>query len=183
MDRNEAISMMKRHVKKDFLIKHMLATEAIMRALARELGKDEELWGMTGLVHDVDFEECKSDWSDHGIISQDLLKGKLPEEGLRAILAHNYEKTGVQPETELDWALLAADAITGLIVAAALVKPDKKLASVTVDSVKNAFKKKGFAAGSNREHIMKCGEFGLEPAKFFEISLKAMQAISDDLGL
>ena len=183
MDRAEAIILIKQHVKKDFLIKHMLATEAILKSLARELGKDEGLWGMTGLVHDVDFEECKPDWSDHGIISLKLLEGKLAPEGLHAIQAHNYERTGVMPETDLDWALLAADAITGLIVAAALVKPDKKLASVTLDSVKNAFKKKGFAAGSNREHIAKCEKFGIGLDAFMQLSLEAMQGICADLGL
>jgi predicted hydrolase (HD superfamily) len=183
MDRKEALSMINEHVKKGFLKKHMLATEVILKALAKELGKDEQEWSMTGLIHDVDFEECKEDWSDHGVISQNLLKGKVSDGCLRAILAHNYERTGTQPENDLDWALLAADAITGLIVAAALVKSDKKLSSVTVDSVKNAFKKKGFAAGSNRDHIKLCEKLGIDLEKFFEISLKAMQSISDDLGL
>jgi predicted hydrolase (HD superfamily) len=183
MDRPEAISLIKAHVKKDFLLKHMLATEAIMKGLARELGKDEGVWAMTGLVHDVDFEECKRDWSDHGVLSMKLLEGKLEAEGLHAIQAHNYERTGVQPQSDLDWALLSADAITGLIVAATLVKPDKKLASVTVESVKNAFKKKGFAAGSNREHIGLCEKLGLSLDRFIELSLGAMQAICQDLGL
>ena len=183
MERTEALALIKSHVKKDFLIKHMLATEAIMRRIARDLGKDEGLWGMTGLVHDVDLEECKPDYSDHGVISMELLEGKIPAEGLHAIQAHNYERTNVSPETDLDWALLAADAITGLIVAAALVKPDKKLASVTLDSVHNAFMKKGFAAGSNREHIEKCEKFGIGLDAFMQLSLETMQGICADLGL
>lgn len=183
MNRTEAIGLIKQHVRKDFLFKHMLATEAILRKLAKELGKDEDLWAMTGLVHDIDFEECKQDWSDHGILCISLLEGKLSPESIHSIQAHNYERTGVQPESDLDWALLAADAITGLIVAAALVKPDKKLASVTLDSVKNAFKKKGFAAGSNRDNIVRCEKLGLDLEKFMQSSLEAMQGISGDLGL
>lgn len=183
MNREDAIALIKSHVKKDFLFKHMLATEAIMRALAKRLGKDPDAWGMAGLVHDIDFEECKSDYSDHGLICISLLEGKLPPESVHAIQAHNFEHTQVQPSSDLDWALLCADAITGLIVAAALVKPDKRLASVTLDSVKNAFKKKGFAAGSNREHIQKCEALGLDLDGFMAISLEAMQEISRDLGL
>lgn len=142
MERTEALSLIKQHVKKVTLLNHMLATEVIMRALARELKEDEALWGLTGLVHDIDFEECKEDYSDHGKIAQKILEGKVPEETLRAILSHNWERTGVPPQSKMEVGLLAADAITGLIVAAALVKPDKKLSSVTPDSVKNAFKKK-----------------------------------------
>lgn len=182
MDRNEAIVMIRQHVRKDTLFKHMLATEAIMRGIAEYLGKDKELWAMTGLVHDIDFEECKPDWSDHGVKCQAVLRGKVPEESLKAILAHNFEKTGVQPKADLEIALLCADALTGLIISAALVK-DKKLSNVTKDKLANVFKKKGFAAGSNRDHIRMCEQIGIPLETFFETGLKSMQAIATDLGL
>ncbi|MDD5317719.1 MAG: HDIG domain-containing protein [Candidatus ainarchaeum sp.] len=184
MDRNEAIQLIRGHVKGEFLFKHMLATEAIMRATARELGEDEEAWGMAGLCHDIDFEETKENVGEHGLIAQKHLAGKLPEASLRAIEDHSYFLRGApEPTDRMSIALLAADAITGLIIAAALVKPDKKLSSVTTESVANAFKKKGFAAGSNREQIKRMESAGMKLERFYEISLKAMQGIAGELGL
>ncbi len=180
--REEALELLRAHVSDEKLIKHMLAVEAIMRALARRLGEDEELWGLTGLLHDLDYEETKDDFSRHGLRSAEMLEGKLPEEGLHAIRAHN-DRTGVQPETKLDFALRASDALSGLIVASALVMPNKKLAEVKVRTLRKKFKSKDFARGVDRDRIRLCEELGLSLEEFFELGLEAMKSIADQLGL
>jgi len=161
----------------------MLAVEAIMRALAEHLGEDEELWGLTGLVHDIDYEKTADNFREHGVLAQEILRGKAPREALRAILAHNYENTGVKPETRLDKALIAADAISGLIVACALVMPSKSVRDVKLRTVERKFKDKDFARGADRKRIILCEEIGIPRKEFFEIALKALQKVGRDLGL
>jgi len=182
MDREHALELVKEHVKKDFLIKHMLATEAIMKAAAKFLGEDVELWGLTGLLHDLDFEEIGEDYTRHGPRTCEILEGEVDHLILKAILTHNWERTNVKPESRMEIALLASDALTGLIIASALVK-GKKLSNVTAETVANSFKKKGFAAGSNRDAIRRCEEISIPLDKFFDIGLEAMQGIAGDLGL
>ncbi len=165
------------------LVKHMLATEAIMRALARHLGEDEEEWGLTGLLHDIDVELTGGDMSSHSKLGADLAREMGASEAMaHAILCHN-EAHGVPRETKLDKALFCVDPLTGLITAAALVRPDKKLAGLEAKSVLKRFKEKSFAAGASREQISLCSEIGLELGEFIELGLKAMQEISSDLGL
>jgi len=183
MTRKEALESIKANVENVNLIKHMLATEAIMRALARHLGEDGEEWGLTGLLHDVDVELTEGDMNSHSKLGADLARELGASETMaHAILCHN-EVHGVPLETKLDKALFCIDPLTGLITAAALVRPDKKLASVEVNSVKKRFKEKSFAAGANREQIARCGELGLELDEFIELGLRAMQGIAADLGL
>ena len=182
LSREEALSLVKKHVKNDKLVKHMLAVEAIMRGLAKHLGEDVELWGLTGLVHDVDYELTKDKPERHGLVSVEILKGKVPEEVLNAIKAHN-PLTGNTPKTKMEKALVAADSISGLLIACALVMPNKKLSEVKLKTVKNKFKAKDFARGASRERILLCEEIGLEKEKFFEIALKSLQEIADQLGL
>jgi len=165
------------------LVKHMLATEAILRALARRFGEDEEEWGFTGLLHDIDVELTGGDMSSHSKLGTDLAKELGASEAMaHAILCHN-EAHGVPRETKLDKALFCVDPLTGLITAAALVRPDKKLAGLGAKSVIKRFKEKSFAAGANREQISLCSEIGLELGEFIELGLTAMQEISSDLGL
>lgn len=180
--RQEALELLREHVSDDKLVKHMLAVEAIMRALARELGQDEELWGLTGLLHDLDYEETKDDFSRHGLRSAELLEGKLPPEALHAIMAHN-DMTGVRPESQLDLALRASDALSGLVVATVLVMPNKKLAEVKLSSLKKKFKAKDFARGANRDRIRLCEQLGISLERFLELGLEAMKAIASKLGL
>ena len=184
MNLSEAETLIKQHVKGEFLLKHMYATEAIMRASAQNLNEDAELWALCGLLHDIDFEKTKENPVEHGVLAQEILKDKqIAPEILRAILAHNSMIANpVARETKMDHILVAADSMTGLIIACAMVK-EKKLSNVTEDSVKNAFKKKGFAAGSKRENIMECEKAGIQYDKFVEISLKAMNEIAGKLGL
>lgn len=161
------------------LVRHVLSVEAVMKALARRLDEDEELWGLTGLLHDLDVDETVDDFPRHGYITGDLLKDELPPESLHAIVAH----PGHEPaENRFDWALYCADPITGLITAAVLMHPSHKLSELKVKSVKKRFKDKRFAAGANREAIKCCEKIGIELEEFLELSLKAMRDISDELG-
>jgi putative nucleotidyltransferase with HDIG domain len=183
MNREEALGSIKTRVKNENLIKHMLATEAIMRALARRLGDDEEQWGLTGLLHDIDVELTEGDMYRHSKIGAELVKEMGASEAMsRAILVHN-EAHGVPIESKLEKALFCADPLTGLITAAALVRPDKKLASVEAKSVRKRFKEKSFAAGAKREQIATCSTLGIELDDFIELGLTAMQGIATDLGL
>ena len=183
MTREEALDSVRANVENENSVKHMLATEAIMRALAERLGEDKEEWGITGLLHDIDMELTEGDMSSHGKLGADLVREMGASEAMsHAILAHN-EAIGVPQETKLDKALFCADPLTGLITAAALVRPDKKLASVETKSVRKRFKEKSFAAGANREQIATCSELGIELDEFIELGLKAMQGIASELGL
>ncbi len=184
MDRNEAWQLVQSKVRGDFLRKHLLASEAIMRGLARHFGEDEELWGITGLVHDIDWEQTESMLEQHSLVGAGWLKeaGFQPEI-VEAVRVHNHMH-GIEPKTLLEKALWCAEELTGLIVACAFVQLDKKLASVKASSVKKKFKEKSFAAGVNREIIAKCQEMiGLSLDELIEIELKAMQSIAPSLGL
>ena len=183
MTREEALESIKANVENKNLIKHMLATEAIMRALARRLGEDEEEWGLTGLLHDIDVELAEGDMHSHSRLGADLVRELGASETMaHAVLAHN-ETHGVSLDTKLDKALFCADPLTGLVIAATLVRPDKKMANLEASSIKKRFKEKSFAAGANREQITRCSELGLELNEFIELGLKAMQGIASDLGL
>ena len=182
ISREEALELVKKYLKNDKMVKHVLAVEAIMRALARELGEDEEVWGLTGLLHDLDYELVGKELSKHGLITPEIIKGKVPDEVIDAIKAHN-ELTGYVSESRLAYALKAADQVSGLIIATALVMPNKKLAEVKVKSLKKKFKQKDFARNVKRDKIRYCEKLGLTLERFFEISLKALQEIHDVLGL
>ena len=183
MTRDDALNSIEANVENRNLINHMLATEAIMRALARRLGEDEEVWGLTGLLHDIDVELTEGDMHSHSKLGADIARELGASEGMaRAILCHN-EAHGVPCETLLEKALWCTDPLTGLIVAGALVRPDKKLAALTARSLIKRFGEKRFAAGANREQIAKCSEFGLELEDFIALGLEAMQGIAEELGL
>lgn len=183
MEREEALSLVKQEVKTKNLIKHMLAVEAVMRRLARELGQDEELWALAGLLHDLDYDKTVDQPEQHGLLGAQILEGKgLPAELVRAVKAHN-EMLGIERKTLLDKALYAADPVTGLLVAAALIHPQKKLAAIDLDFVLNRFKEKSFARGADRGQIETCGDLNLSLERFIALSLEAMQSIAADLGL
>jgi len=183
MNRGEALDSIRANVENENLVKHMLATEAIMRALARRFGEDEVEWGLTGLLHDIDVELTDGDMSSHSRLGADLARELGASEAMaHAILAHN-ERHGIALETKLDRALFCTDPLTGLIVAAALVRPDKKLAGLEVDSIKKRYKEKSFAAGASREQMARCVDIGLELDEFIGLGLEAMQGIAAKLGL
>ena len=183
MNREEVLESIKANVKNANMVKHMLATEAIMQALARRLGEDEGEWGLTGLLHDIDVELTGGDMKAHSKLGADLARELGASETMtHAILCHN-ETHGISLETKLDKALFCVDPLTGLIIAATLVRPDKKLAGLAAKSVKKRFKEKGFAAGANRQYISQCSEIGLELGEFIELGVAAMRGIAADLGL
>lgn len=182
MNRQEALTLINQHIKNKNLIKHMLAVEAIMKALAKKLEENEDLWSLAGLIHDLDYEV--SDMRNHGLKTAEMLANKLPKEVIEAIKKHNYENNGSpQPETKLEKALIAADAVSGLMVAAALVMPSKKLSEVKLETLKKKFKQKDFARNVNRNNIMLCKELDLSLENFLQISLSALQEISNELEL
>jgi len=184
INREQALTLLKKHIQAENLIKHCLATEAIMRAVARRLAKDEELWGLTGLLHDIDLEITRDDQSKHALVGADMLAREgFPPEALQTIRAHNGERLGIQRQTEFEHALAASETITGLIVATALVQPEKKIANVKVKSVAKRMKEKRFAENVNREIILECEPIGIPLDDFVALSIEAMQGVADDLGL
>ncbi len=181
MDRNDALNLLSERLKNKNLVKHCLAAEACLRELARHFGEDEEIWGIAGLLHDIDYEETLNDPTRHGLIGGEILEKKgVKPEIIYAIKVHAGHLT---PKSRLDWALFATDPLTGLIVASALMHPDKRLNSLDTDFVLRRFKEKRFAAGANREQIIACKNLGLELEDFIKICLKGMQSISNELGL
>ncbi|NIM46729.1 MAG: HDIG domain-containing protein [Candidatus Aenigmarchaeota archaeon] len=183
MNREEALKLVRENINKENLIKHMLAVEAIMKGATEYLGEKQEKWELTGLLHDIDFGKTENDPEHHALITEEILKDKVDEEIIRAIKSHNFEHTNVNPETKMENILIAADAVSGLIIAAALIIPSKKLADVKVKSIKKKFKQKDFARNCNRERMLFCERAGIPKEKFFEICLTALQNISDELGL
>jgi len=161
----------------------MQAVEAIMREIAKELNEDVEKWGLAGLLHDVDFEQTKDEPAMHGMVGAKMLQGKVDAEVLRAMRSHNFENTQVLPKTLMEKCLVAADTISGLIIAAALIMPSKRLGEVKVETIKKKFKQKDFARTCSRGRILFCEKARIEKEKFFEIALRALQSISEKLRL
>ena len=184
MEREKALKILKENVQNQNLIKHSLAVEAVMRALSRYFSKDEEKWGICGLLHDVDYEKTKDNPQQHSLIGAEMLEELGFEKDIcRAVKAHN-EIHGVLPETLMEKALYVTDPLTGLVVAATLVLPSKNLKDLKTENVLKRFREKAFARGANREIIKKCeGYLNLSLEEFVKITLGAMQEIADDLGL
>lgn len=183
MNREEALSFLNENVKNGNLVKHSLAVEAVMKKLARHFSEDEEKWGLTGLLHDIDYEETKDDPERHSILGAEMLTKKgLDNEIVTAVKAHN-EIHNISRETKMAKALYCTDPLTGLIVAATLVLPDKKIANLTSNNITNRFKEKAFAKGANRDVIQACEEIDLSLEEFAKMGLEAMQEISNEIGL
>jgi putative nucleotidyltransferase with HDIG domain len=181
MNREEALNLVKSKVKGKNLVKHMLAVEAIMRRVAEHFDEEVEMWSLTGLLHDLDYDETVNDFERHSLLTCEWLKDyALDERILYAIKAHPQK---VEAKSRMDRTLFAADPLSGLIVAAALMHPTKKLRNVTVEFVLKRFKEKRFAAGANREDIKTCEEIGLSLEEFVRLALGGMLSIDDELGL
>ena len=179
--RQEAYDLAKPRFKNKNLFKHVLAVEAVMIELADYFEQDRELWGLVGLLHDLDYEETVDTPERHTLVTEELLQPyALAAEIIHAIKCHNNlaEKNSL-----LDKALYAADPVTGLIVAAALMHPDKKLKAVDTEFILRRFKEKSFARGANREQIQSCEEMGMSLEQFLQVALRAMQKIDQELGL
>lgn len=184
MTRNEAEELLRKYVKSERMLDHSIASEAVLRALARRLGRDEERWGLAGLLHDIDIEVVGGDLSRHGLEAERILtEAGIDPEMVAAVKLHNEAVCGAARNTELQHAVAAGETITGLIVATALVYPDRKIASVKVKSITKRMKEKAFAASVNRDTIRECEKIGLPLDEFVEISLGGMREIADRIGL
>lgn len=189
MIRDQAYIILTTYLKNPNLIKHCLAAEATMRALYKRLNESSyaeataDTWGITGLLHDADYKMAKDTPEKHGLLLFEKVTN-IPENIAHAIKSHNYEYTKVMPESKMDWAITCCDQLTGLIVAATLVLPDRKLASLTVQSIQKRLREKSFAKGAMREPILLCEEkLGIPLPEFIQITLTAMQNIHTELGL
>ncbi len=155
-----------------------------MRDLAPRFGADPDMWGLTGLLHDIDYNATKDKMDQHTLLTEKiLLERGVDKQITEAIKTHNAENLGLTRSEPIHVALTAAETVTGMLVAAALVNPDKKLSSLKVKSVKKRMKAKEFARSVNRDHILLCEQIGIPLDEFLEISLSAMCKIADDLGL
>jgi putative nucleotidyltransferase with HDIG domain len=183
--REEAYRLMTAHVKNERLRKHMLAVEAAMRFYARKFGEDEELWGITGLLHDCDYEEYPDLHEHTHVAARWLAEEGFDERIIYAILAHNDLNAATHPRTDLlSRALYACDEVTGLITATALVRQNKALPGLEVSSVRKKMRSKGFAAGVNRDDIVKgAAELGIDLDEHIANVIAAMSSIADELGL
>ena len=187
LTREEAFTIVKSHLKNQNLIGHCLAVEASMGALAKHFNEDENVWKLAGLLHDTDWEETQKDPTQHTLKTVEWIKEKGEEnkELTECILTHNYHNNGFrEPVSKMELSLYICDELTGFIVAVALVRPEKKLASVTVDSVLKKFKQKAFAAPVDRDQIALCeAKLGIPLNEFVVIILTAMQGIASEIGL
>ncbi len=187
MTRDEAYKLVNDWTKNKNLVKHMLAVEAEMRALAKHFGEDEDLWGIAGLVHDADYEKVSEDLQKHSLVTiKELEKRGADQQIIDAVAAHvwKWNKDAPEPKNEMEWSLYTCDELSGFIIACALVRPDKKLSSLTVDSVMKKWPQKSFAAGVHRDQIELCeSRLHIPLPEFVKIALTAMQGIHSDLGL
>lgn len=189
MNRDQAYKILIEYIHNQNLIKHHLACEATMKVLCKRLNPDsspqeQEKWGVIGLLHDADYELTKETPEKHTLVLEEKIGDKLDPDVMHAIKSHNADRNGVTPKSLMDWSIYCCDELTGLIVAAALIHPDKKLSSIDVKFIMNRFGEKSFAKGADREMIKKCEEkLKIPLGEFVELTLSAMQTISDEIGL
>jgi predicted hydrolase (HD superfamily) len=192
ISRERILELIEKYVQTDWLKLHMRESEIINRAVAKELGEDEELWGLSALLHDIDYDWVGKDPKRHVVEFDKILEMEglkvgedIPQEMYHSIKAHYEEHPDIQQkrESKLDYALSASENLSGFLVACALVQPDKKISSVGVESVMKKFKKKDFAKAVNRQLIYDIEKVGISLDRFIEISLKSMNEISDEIGL
>ncbi len=182
--RNQALDLVHQYIKNDKMIAHCLASEAVLRGIARRLGRDEEKWGLAGLLHDLDVEVTNAEPTVHGTQTEVLLKDyEVDPEILDAIRMHNECSAGKERSTEFQHALAAGETITGLIFATTYVYPEKKLSGVKPKSVVKRMKEKAFAASVRRENILECEQIGIPLDEFAALSIEAMLPIAGDIGL
>ena len=182
MKRDEALLLLHEYIENPKMINHCLASEAVLKALAKRLGRDEEKWGLAGLLHDLDVE--KVDAKTHGLETARILEEKgVDADIIDAIKMHNEMATGMERTTEFQYALACGETITGMITATTMVYPDQKIASVKAKSITKRMKTAAFAASVSRDNIHECERIGIPLNEFAELSLEAMKTISDELGL
>jgi predicted hydrolase (HD superfamily) len=180
--REEALALMHEYVQSESLRRHMYSVEAACRAYARRFGEDEDLYGITGLLHDFDYERFPDEHPVPG--TELLLERGYPDEMVHAVLAHYAPRTGVKPETLLDRTLYACDEITGLVTAAALVRPSRSVMDLEAKSVLKKFKDRAFAAGVDREEVQHAvAALEVDLKEHVQFVIEAMRGVAADLGL
>lgn len=180
--REDALALMHQHVQSESLRRHMYSVEAACRAYARRFGEDEALYGLAALLHDYDYEEHPDEHPLAGVA--ELRERGYPEEVVQAILSHYTVRTGVKPESKLERTLHACDEITGLVTAAALVRPSRSVMDLEARSVLKKMKDKAFAAGVDREEVRRAAEeLGVDLAEHVQFVIEAMRAVAPELGL
>jgi len=182
-DRKQSLELLNTHVKSRQMIIHSLSVEALMLGLGKELANtDSDLWAATGLMHDLDYEITEKDSSRHAIPGSEMLRDNgYPEQMVTAVLSHNGH---AEPASLMARALIVADALSGLVYAGALMRPDRLVSSMNVKSLKKKYKSKGFAAGANREHMALCEEWlGIPLERAMEIAIQYMGAVEQELDI
>ena len=188
--KEQADELVEQYIKEPMTKLHLLESEAIMRGLAKYLNEDQEKWGIIGLLHDIDWDLTKNNQDLHCIKAQEILRQAGASEFLiENVVSHGYDNEMIpslrdkKRKTIIQHCLVAAETLTGIIIASALVQPDKKLSSVQLPSLKKKFKSKSFAANCNRDQVGECEKAGISIDDFLEIGLRALQRISSKLGL
>ncbi|HOW31253.1 MAG TPA: HDIG domain-containing protein [Bacteroidales bacterium] len=184
LPREQALELLHSHIKNERMIAHCLASEAVMKAIARKLGQNEEAWAQAGLLHDIDVEQTNADPTIHGPKGAEMLRQMGVDDDIAdAVGMHNEMATGRERTTLFQHALAAGETITGLITATTYVYPDRKVASVKPSSVVKRMKEKAFAASVKRENILECELIGIPLADFAALSIAALSEIADEIGL
>jgi putative nucleotidyltransferase with HDIG domain len=180
----EALTLVKKNITKRNFLYHMIAVEAIMKSVAKHLGENETLWGLTGLLHDIDYEKTEDNPQKHALLAEEILNNRnIPKEVIRAIKANNYKYSKIKPESTMEKALIACDSISGLLVACALVMPSKKLEQVKVNTIAKKFKDKSFARGVQRDRVLFCEKIGIPRKTLYKIALNGLMPVSHKIGL
>ena len=177
LQRDAALEMLKSFDPEPHMLLHALQSEAVMRALALRLGQDPELWGLTGLLHDLDFPQTKDHPEQHASVAADMLTDKLPPEACAAIRAHNSEMNGSNPSSPFDFALRAGETVTGMIQAAALMRPTG-FEGLEPKSIKKKMKDKAFARAVRRENILECEKAGISLDDFLGLAIAAIAPVT-----
>jgi len=184
LTRNDALLLLEKYIRNEKMIFHCLASEAVMRGLARHLGQDEEKWGLAGLLHDLDVEITNAEPTVHGTHTEILLRDyNVDPDILDAIRMHNECSSGKERSTLFQHALAAGETITGLVFATTYVYPDRKLSSVKAKSVVKRMKEKIFAASVKRENILECEKIGIPIDQFAALAIESMLPVADEIGL
>lgn len=185
----EASELLDKYISNPITKLHLIETEAIMRALAKKFDEDEEKWGIIGLLHDIDWDLTKDNSTEHCIKCQEILKKAGASDFLiETIISHGYSNEMIpklkekQRTTTIQHCLVAAETLTGLIIASVLMTPDKKLSNLSLHSLQKRFKAKKFAERCNRDLILECEKVDIPLDEFLQIGLTSLQSISNELG-
>jgi uncharacterized protein len=181
--RDDAIKLLDNYVKDDKILKHSIAVEAIMKSLAKFIREDITLWSVVGLLHDLDYEYTKGNPETHTKLSAEILEGLLPEQGINAIQSQNYIHTDVLPTTLLDKSLIAANALSELIITTTLTTSSKKISDIDLNTLRDKFNDQSFAKECNRDRIKLCLDCDIPLEDFLSLGLQSLKEISAELKL